>query len=325
MDFHQPNKLIHSCTALMIHGGGHIMLSRKDIRPNQTQMLLDSGFLPVSIDYRLCPEVSLLEGPMQDVRDALAWARRDLPRLKLMRGDIRPDGEKVVAIGWSTGGHLAMTLAWTAPEHRIQAPAAILSFYSPTDYTDRFWSEPNFPYKSTVSPSDMTTRRPLDALHDTPITSYNPPPSKQPLGGWMSPTDPRSLIALHMNWTGQALPVLLHGWQYKKLAAASASGDVVLPTPTLDKVQKICPLSQISCGRYRTPTFLIHGTLDDLIPLEQVQRTYKELVGHGVEAELRVVEDEPHLFDLRPQASQSQHAIQAVLDGYKFLRHHVEI
>lgn len=49
------------------------MLSRKDIRPKQTQILLDAGFVPVSVDYRLCPETTLEEGPITDVRDALGW------------------------------------------------------------------------------------------------------------------------------------------------------------------------------------------------------------------------------------------------------------
>lgn len=35
------------------------MLLRKDIRLKQTQSLLDNGLLPVSVDFRLCPEVSL--------------------------------------------------------------------------------------------------------------------------------------------------------------------------------------------------------------------------------------------------------------------------
>ena len=57
--------------ALMIHGGGHVMLSRKDVRSKQTQLLLENGRLPVSIDYRLCPEVNINDGPMTDVCDAL--------------------------------------------------------------------------------------------------------------------------------------------------------------------------------------------------------------------------------------------------------------
>lgn len=39
------------------------MLSRKDVRPAQTQHLLDNGIIPISIDHRLCPEVDLIEGP----------------------------------------------------------------------------------------------------------------------------------------------------------------------------------------------------------------------------------------------------------------------
>jgi acetyl esterase/lipase len=118
----------------MIHGGGHVMLSRKDIRPKQTQLLLDNGLLPVSIDYRLCPELNLLQGPMTDVRDALRWARYELPSMKLKRLGLQIDDDRVVVVGWSTGGHLAMTLAWTACQQNLKPPEAILAFYCPTDY-----------------------------------------------------------------------------------------------------------------------------------------------------------------------------------------------
>jgi acetyl esterase/lipase len=120
----------------MIHGGGHIMLSRKDIRQQQTQYLLDNGFLPISIDYRLCPEINIVDGPMTDVCDALSWVRNELPLLRLKCPGLRADGEKVVVVGWSTGGLLAMTLAWTAAQQNIKPPEAILAFYCPTDYED---------------------------------------------------------------------------------------------------------------------------------------------------------------------------------------------
>lgn len=110
------------------------MLSRKDIRRKQTQLLIQEGFLPVSIDYRLCPELTLLEGPMTDVCDALRWARYDLPKLKLKCPGLQINGEKVVVVGWSTGGHLAMTLAWTALQRGVRPPEAILAFYCPTNY-----------------------------------------------------------------------------------------------------------------------------------------------------------------------------------------------
>lgn len=120
----------------MIHGGSHIIFSRKDIRPAQTRLLLEKGFLPVSLDHRLCPEVTLREGPMVDICDALEWARFTLPGLKLQRSGLQIDGERVVVVGWSSGGQLAMSLGWTAPQRGLKPPEAILAFYSPTNYED---------------------------------------------------------------------------------------------------------------------------------------------------------------------------------------------
>ena len=117
----------------MIHGGGYMTLSRRAVRPHQTRHLLDQGYLPISIDYRLCPEVDLISGPMADVRDAVAWAKNDLPSIVRAKG-IDVDPSKLVCIGWSTGGHLAMTTAWTCQAAGQAPPQAILSFYSPIDF-----------------------------------------------------------------------------------------------------------------------------------------------------------------------------------------------
>ena len=117
----------------MIHGGGHMTLSRRAIRPFQTQYLLDNNFLPVSIDYRLCPEVNLIDGPIADVRDAYKWAKTSLPALVAQWG-VTVDSRNVVVIGWSTGGHLATTLGWTSSALDVSPPTAVLSFYAPYDF-----------------------------------------------------------------------------------------------------------------------------------------------------------------------------------------------
>lgn len=292
------------------------MLSRKDIRPKQSQMLLDAGFLPVSIDYRLCPEMSLLSGPMQDVCDALKWARTTLPKLRLQRHDIQADGEKVVVVGWSTGGHLALTLGWMAPAAGIPPPLAILAFYCPTDYEDPFWSLPNIPRGSESAAKEIETNL-WDGMYDKPITAYNVPANTQTVGGWMAANNPRSRIALHMNWKGQTLPVLLHGSNRERLR------NLEVMTPTTEEIQSISPLAQIRCHKYKTPTFMIHGTLDDLIPWQQTQRTYEALINEGVDAELRVVADGIHLFDIYPEFKDNVEANNAVINGYKFLCRHV--
>lgn len=295
------------------------MLSRKDIRPPQTKILLDSGFLPVSVDYRLCPEITLPEGPMQDVCDALSWARTILPTFRLQRHDIRADGDHVVAVGWSTGGHLALTLGFTAPQAGIRPPNATLAFYCPLDYEDPFWSRPNKPFSQGMEGKleyDL-----LDGVHELPITAYNPSPAKRALGGWMAPSDPRSRIALHMNWKGRTLRVLLN-----KLSPNSGSSNdptADLPEPTPDQIQSVSPLAQIQQGAYRVPTFIIHGTKDDLIPWQQAMRTYEALRQNDVIAELRILEGAVHLFDLYQSCNTDEKVIRAIQEGYEFLRMHV--
>lgn len=119
--------------ALMIHGGGHLLFSRQDIPMKHVRVLLQRGYLPVSVDYRLCPEVSLFEGPVTDCCDALEWVRNTLPKLTLTGPAVRLVPDKVLALGWSSGGQLAMTLGYTAPGRGIKAPDVILPFYSPSD------------------------------------------------------------------------------------------------------------------------------------------------------------------------------------------------
>ncbi|KAL2067491.1 hypothetical protein VTL71DRAFT_1916 [Oculimacula yallundae] len=304
--------------ALMIHGGGHIMLSRKDVRRKQTRYLFDHGFLPVSIDYRLCPEINILDGPIADVRDALGWVRNELPRQKLKCSGLRIDGENVVVVGWSTGGLLAMTLAWTAPRHNIWAPEAILAFYCPTDYQDPCWRKPNFP--KGLDPSSLGEYDLFEGVYEQPINSYNVPPSQRAIGGWLSGSDPRSRIALHMNWKGQALPILLGGLPSK--TQLNQNSDLAkslyeMPQPDDELIASISPYAQILKGNYRTPTFLIHGKKDDLIPWQQTVRVQEALAEKGVSCEARILDDAIHLFDL----SEKEDCVEwkAVLEGYNFL------
>lgn len=117
----------------MIHGGGHLLFSRQDIPMKHVRTLLQRGFLPVSVDYRLCPELPLFDGPVTDCRDALRWVRETLPQRRLYGPSVRIKPGKVLALGWSSGGQLAMTLGYTAQSIGVVPPDVILPFYSPSD------------------------------------------------------------------------------------------------------------------------------------------------------------------------------------------------
>ncbi|KAI0896146.1 ketoacyl-synt-domain-containing protein [Annulohypoxylon nitens] len=321
-DIYYPPEVVDSGrtlpVALMIHGGGHVMLSRNDIRPKQTNTLIKSGFLPISIDYRLCPEVTLPEGPMSDAADALSWIRTVLPKLNLSRRDIHVDPERVVAVGWSSGGHLAMSLGWTSVARKIEPPSAILAFYSPSDYEDSFWTEPNVPAGSRVMNGATTYE--LDdqvwtGISDHAIVGYNPPPTKRALGGWLAPTDPRSRLALYMNWHGRTLHTILSGLDNNNRKEPEF--------PATELIKAVSPLAQARAGKYATPTFLIHPREDDLVPWQQAERTWQALRATGTEAQLRIVENVPHLFDLYPEHQGNDVLAKVVADGYEFLCEHV--
>ena len=128
-----------------------MLYSRKRANPKQVTLLLSLGFLPVSFDYRLCPEMNVLDGPMNDACDALSWARSELPSLApTLAPGLEADGGKVAAVGWSSGGHLSMTLGFTAAQRNIKPPEAILAFYCALDYHSE--CEHSFSNSSTPLP-----------------------------------------------------------------------------------------------------------------------------------------------------------------------------
>lgn len=142
----------------------------------------------------------------------------------------------------------------------------------------------------------------------------------------MAPSDPRSRIVLHNNWHGQVLPTIINGLPTRTLASADPAFSTsvpILPQPPLEQIQRISPLAQICTGAYNVPTFLLHTDVDDLIPIQQAQRTFDALQAMKVpESKLVVVKGVPHLFDLYRRWMVGE-AAQAVDQGYEWLAERV--
>ena len=67
-------------------------------------------------NHRLCPGVNLLDGPMRDIRDLLAWIHDGhLEQFLKDHGPYQADLENVAAFGTSSGGHLALSLVCINP------------------------------------------------------------------------------------------------------------------------------------------------------------------------------------------------------------------
>lgn len=115
-DIHIPGQCSKPAPVLiMIHGGAFMLGSSGLNNKDQIQDCLERGWIVLGIEHRLCPGVNILEGPMTDVRDALKWTQNGglAKALKDSGSEIVPDEERVVVMGTSSGGHLALSTVST--------------------------------------------------------------------------------------------------------------------------------------------------------------------------------------------------------------------
>ncbi|KAI1321955.1 hypothetical protein F5Y16DRAFT_404978 [Xylariaceae sp. FL0255] len=210
-----------------------------------------------------------------------------------------------------------MSTAWTAPQRGLRPPEAILAFYCPTtNYEDEWWRRPIQPNGAEDTGLEYDV---LEAVQDKPITSLGLLGAWDPLSDPHIMTDAHYHIVLHINWKAQTLSVITAGLPSRKKANEIPDGTdwKALPQPSLEQIRAVSPLAHVQDGNYKTPTFLIHGTADDLIPWQQSQGTYDAMLARGIPVELALVEGAPHITDL--SSNRNLKGWQAALRGYDFL------
>ena len=279
-------------------------LSKKAIRPAQASFLLANSILPISLDYRLCPEINLIDGPITDVRDAYAWAQAELQAVIRSKG-ITIDTNRTVVIGWSTGGHLAMTTAWTTKEIGVKPPRAILSFYGPTDFQS---GDLDVRRAEMYPERHMSMDKIVQSLPTRPITGYDNGKVDTTGLGWVRPGDPRSELVLSLFKEGNGLPMMLNGisdpnWRRK---------------PEDARIAAISPIAQLRESMYTTPTFLIHGERDEIVPFHTAVKFVDALKNRGIKNGFLAVKGAKHIHDLNLKPGMPKWEEQ-VAPGYEFL------
>ena len=121
-------------TVVVIHGGAWRGGSKDGMRP-LLQEFARRGYVAASPQYRFCPKETF-PAQVHDVKAAVRWLKSNAKEYKI-------DPDRMGAIGFSAGGHLAMMLGVTGPSDGLEGDVskdapdskirAVVNYFGPTD------------------------------------------------------------------------------------------------------------------------------------------------------------------------------------------------
>ena len=130
-DVHRFDDDVTRPVVIWIHGGALIMGNRGGVF-GVTEMMLEAGYVVVSIDYRLAPE-TMLPAIIEDLEDAFSWVRTQGPEL------FNANSSKIAVMGSSAGGYLTL-----ASGFRVEPrPTVLVSFWGYGDLVGDWYSQPS--------------------------------------------------------------------------------------------------------------------------------------------------------------------------------------
>jgi len=225
-----------------IHGGALIMGNKNGVPKNLLDLCRDEGYVLVSIDYRLAPEVKL-QGIINDVQDAIAWLRKDGPKLL----SINP--QRMVIAGGSAGGYLTLSMGMWLKEK----PKALVAYWGYGDVDGDWYTKPSEHYRKTVPLIDKDDA--YKAINTKTVMTGSEP-----------------------DFDGKARGKLYHYFRQNGLWTKEVTGfDPATETMWIDRY---CPVRNVK--KDYPPTLLVHGTEDTDVPYELSANMAKEFAKHKV-------------------------------------------
>jgi acetyl esterase/lipase len=237
-----------------LHGGALIVGGRSGVPKQLLDLCKAEGYVLVSFDYRLAPEVKLPE-IIADVQDGMRWLREDGPQL------FHADPERLVVSGGSAGGYLTMMTGICLKPR----PTALVAYWGYGDVDGDWYTKPSKFYRESrplIKKKEADLGLSKKVLTNTEGTN---PDSKA-----------RGRLYLYYRQNG--------------LWTKEVSG--IDPDRELRKLDRFCPVRNIMPGY--PPILMIHGTKDTDVPYELSANMAKELARHNVVHELVTVEGAGH-------------------------------
>ena len=127
--------------------------------------------------------------------------------------------------------------------------------------------------------------------------------------GWLQRGDPRSELVLALVKEKNGMAILLDG--------IPTDGDT-LQAPEPQRVAAISPLAQVQKGNYHTPTFVIIGDEDEVVPFHSSVDFVDALSKQGIRHGFIPVPGQRHIYDLTLTPGMAEWE-QWVAPGYRFL------
>ena len=264
---------------IYVHGGAW-RLGKKDMGTRPFfRRLAGQGHVVMDIDYTLAPATDV-PGMVGDVKRALIWLKQNAAAY-----GVNP--ERIVLIGGSAGGHLALLAAYTPNDAALQPDGstvdtsvrAVVSFYGPTDFLDVHEDVE----RNRLRLIRRKRIRPYGALVETLLQR----------GGVVAP----------------GTPIEDAGNYVVHLLGAE-------PSERPDLYEQLSPSGRV--GPHCPPTLLLQGTADIFGMSRSVRRLHQLLQTAGVPSVLVEFPNSDHAFDLvLPRISPAAQA--ATYDVERFL------
>src|ERR1044071_978845 len=150
-DVYSPPGDTNRPVIFFIHGGALMMGERKmSSRPGSLlEAMLNAGYVVVSIDYRLAPNVKL-PSIIEDVRDAYDWVHKSGPEL------FRINPDQIFVMGQSAGGYLTQMTGFCVRPR----PRGLVSFWGYGDIASEWYSRPDPFYRQQPLVSKEEAEKP---------------------------------------------------------------------------------------------------------------------------------------------------------------------
>ncbi|ESK84694.1 polyketide synthase [Moniliophthora roreri MCA 2997] len=225
------------------HGGGLLQGTRKGVAPHHLLAPTKYNIAVISADYRLAPQFRM-PAILEDCADAITFL--STPKFaEATEGKLDPT--KIVLSGSSAGGWLSLLCGLGVGFRECgltppPKPTGIVAIYPITDLEDSFWKTP---------------QRPVSYL-DRVLTNEDVDP-------FVSPDDEGSKCS---GATLDGRRSMFYHWMVQEAQLANLLLDKTNIPPT---AFSIAPFIRKLSADAIPPTYVVHGTIDDKVPISQAQ------------------------------------------------------